>query len=600
MPRQKSQKSQRSQKPQNSVRDSARDTSVPQAQGKRHPFHLEFLNQAQKMAWGAFDQHDVLFLLGSPGVGKTHLACAFAISEILAKRKRKVVLTRPVIEAGGESLGFLPGDLGEKLNPYMIPMFDCMDKMVGTEGPQRDIVGRSIEVAPIAFMRGRAETLDSMLVTPNGLIKMGDIKVNDFVIGSSGKPVKVTGVFPQGKKKIWKINFSDKTSVKCSEDHLWSTMSLNEKRHNKGFTVKTTQEIVKTIKNKNQKVHRMPNLGGPVEFVSREVTIHPYLMGAMLGDGHIRETALKLSTNDQEILEHCAKLLPQGMTFTKQNKYDYNLVLQRNKRNPLLEEFRRYALTGTKSTNKFVPENYKVNSEEVRLEVLRGLMDADGSVFLEKRTNKVRTQFYTTSEQLAQDVMFLVRSLGGFAYCRKREFDESDSHLYEGRVIRHVNSSFVVDIRLEQNPFKIKRKSDKYASGQKPSYVKLIASAEYLGEEECQCISVDADDRLYVTSGFNITHNTFDDSVCIFDEAQNATTAQLKLFMTRFGQNSKIIITGDPNQSDLHPSNQGLMDTVRRLEDLPGVGVIYFKASSIVRHPLIASILERLEDKEKR
>ena len=124
--------------------------------GKRggSPFHLEFKNQAQKMAWGAFDQHDVLFLLGPAGTGKTHLACAFAIGEILAKSKKRIILTRPIVEAG-ESLGFLPGTFDEKVNPYMLPMYDCINKCVGVEGPQRDIINRSIEVAPIAYMRGR-------------------------------------------------------------------------------------------------------------------------------------------------------------------------------------------------------------------------------------------------------------------------------------------------------------------------------------------------------------------------------------------------------------------------------------------------------------
>lgn len=590
------QKSQKTEKPTRSTRAVASETAPKE---KRHPFHIEFLNQPQKLAWAAFDQHDVLFLLGSAGTGKTMLSCAFAISEILAKRKKKIILTRPVVEAG-ESLGYLPGDMGEKVAPYMTPMYDCIQKCVGSEGPQRDIINRSIEVAPLQYMRGRAEVLDSLLVTPTGLTKMGDIKAGDYVIGSSGKPTKVTGVFPQGKKKIWKLTFSDKTFVKCSEDHLWSTMSLYEKTSNKGFTVKTTADIVKTIKNKhNQKVHRMPEIEGPVQFASREVTIPPYLLGVMLGDGHIRETVLKLSTNDQEILDICSKLLPEGMTFSqpsKQRKYDYNIIFKPNKRNPLLGEFRKYSLTGKLSPDKFIPEDYKINSEEVRLEVLRGLMDTDGCVFLEKRRDKVRTQFYTTSYQLAQDVMFLVRSLGGFAYYRKREFDESDSHMYEGQIIRHVHPSYVVDIRLDQNPFKLKRKADKYECGTKPSYVKLISSAEYIGEEECQCISVEADDRLYVTNGFNITHNTFSDAICIFDEAQNATKAQLKLFLTRFGQNSKIIITGDPIQSDLPPMHRGLMDVVKKLEDLPGVGSIYFKPNSIVRHPLIASILERLED----
>jgi phosphate starvation-inducible PhoH-like protein len=118
-------------------------------------FHLEFLNAAQKMAWSAFDQHDVLFLLGAAGTGKTHLACAFAVSELLAHRRRKIVITRPVVEAG-ERLGYLPGDANEKLLPYMMPIYDCVDQCAGPEGPQREIINKSIEIAPLAFMRGRS------------------------------------------------------------------------------------------------------------------------------------------------------------------------------------------------------------------------------------------------------------------------------------------------------------------------------------------------------------------------------------------------------------------------------------------------------------
>ena len=141
------------QKPQRPSRSPKKDNlSTPHA--KKQAFHLEFKNQAQKMAWGAFDQHDVLFLLGAPGSGKTFLACAFAISEVLAKRKKKIILTRPIVEAG-EALGFLPGDLSEKVGPYMMPMYDCIQKCVGLVGPQKEIIERSIEVAPIAYMRGR-------------------------------------------------------------------------------------------------------------------------------------------------------------------------------------------------------------------------------------------------------------------------------------------------------------------------------------------------------------------------------------------------------------------------------------------------------------
>ena len=117
-------------------------------------FHLEFLNQAQKLAWEAFDKHDVLFLIGPAGCGKTMLACAFGISEVISKKKKKIVLTRPIVEAG-ESLGYLPGSFEEKVNPYMLPMYDSIDRCVGRDGPQREIISRSIEIAPVAYLRGR-------------------------------------------------------------------------------------------------------------------------------------------------------------------------------------------------------------------------------------------------------------------------------------------------------------------------------------------------------------------------------------------------------------------------------------------------------------
>ncbi len=98
---------------------------------------------------------DIVVGIGPAGTGKTFLAVAHAISEILAKRKRKLILTRPVVEAG-ESLGFLPGDLAQKLGPYLRPLYDAMDALIPVEAITRLEESRVIEIAPLAYMRGRS------------------------------------------------------------------------------------------------------------------------------------------------------------------------------------------------------------------------------------------------------------------------------------------------------------------------------------------------------------------------------------------------------------------------------------------------------------
>lgn len=117
-------------------------------------FHFELLNTAQKMAFAAFQQHDVIFLLGPAGTGKTFLATAFAIKSLLSKECTKIVLNRPIVESG-ESLGYLPGDFEAKINPYMMPIYDCIDKLASRNTPLQDKIVASSECVPFAYMRGR-------------------------------------------------------------------------------------------------------------------------------------------------------------------------------------------------------------------------------------------------------------------------------------------------------------------------------------------------------------------------------------------------------------------------------------------------------------
>jgi phosphate starvation-inducible PhoH-like protein len=107
-------------------------------------------------------QNDIVFAVGPAGTGKTYLAVARALSEILQKKKRKLILTRPVVEAG-ESLGFLPGDLAQKINPYLRPLYDAMESLIPFEMIARLEETRTIEIAPLAYMRGRSLS-DSFII----------------------------------------------------------------------------------------------------------------------------------------------------------------------------------------------------------------------------------------------------------------------------------------------------------------------------------------------------------------------------------------------------------------------------------------------------
>ena len=108
----------------------------------------------QRQYLEAIDKHDIVFGVGPAGTGKTYLAVAQAVASLLAKKVSRIVLTRPAVEAG-EKLGFLPGDLQEKVNPYLRPLYDALYDMLEADKVERLLERGTIEVAPLAFMRGR-------------------------------------------------------------------------------------------------------------------------------------------------------------------------------------------------------------------------------------------------------------------------------------------------------------------------------------------------------------------------------------------------------------------------------------------------------------
>jgi phosphate starvation-inducible PhoH-like protein len=123
---------------------------VPGAFSKVYP---RTANQALYLR--GLSTHDISMAIGPAGTGKTYLAVAWALREVLTKSRRRLVLTRPVVEAG-ESLGFLPGDLGQKISPYLRPLYDAMEALVPYDVVKRLEENHTIEIAPLAYMRGRS------------------------------------------------------------------------------------------------------------------------------------------------------------------------------------------------------------------------------------------------------------------------------------------------------------------------------------------------------------------------------------------------------------------------------------------------------------
>src|SRR3954452_24542719 len=174
----------------------------------------------QKRYVDAIRQATVTFGVGPAGTGKTFLAIAMAVAPLQRREVNRIILPRPAVEAG-ERLGFLPGDLMAKVDPYLRPLFDAMHDMMDAERVASHLEKGVIEVAPLAFMRGRAQPVDRGVLTPSGFRKIGALRVGDLVIGSDGRPTPVLGVYPQGSKPVFRVTSQDGATTLCCAEHLW-------------------------------------------------------------------------------------------------------------------------------------------------------------------------------------------------------------------------------------------------------------------------------------------------------------------------------------------------------------------------------------------
>lgn len=354
---------------------------------------------------------------------------------------------------------------------------------------------------------GKANPIDSKLLTPNGWIKMGDVKVGDLLIGSDGKSTKVLAVYPQGEKDIYELKFNDNTTAQCCEEHLWNVnsptriYSSNKNIKDYPYQTKTLREIIDSglqFKNGNYK-HHIP-IVKPIEFDEKNLKIDPYVLGCILSNGSITiKNIVGFTLMDNQIINEIQERLPtkHNLVLIKNTKIQYYLSADGN--NNLIDQYlREYKLKGCNSHNKFIPHDYKFSSINQRLEILRGIMDSDGII----SSTGMNIDLTLSSKQLIDDVKFIVQSLGGIVRYKTRtsrckEIDIEPTY-------------HIISIKLSPNiiPFKLNRKVERYVSATKYLPSRAIKQVNYIGKKEAQCITVDAKDNLYLMYDCVVTHNT--------------------------------------------------------------------------------------------
>lgn len=350
---------------------------------------------------------------------------------------------------------------------------------------------------------GKGQPIDSTVLSPFGWVRIGSLEVGDTVIGSNGKAIKVTGVFPRGELDVYRVTFTDGKSLVVDGDHLWAVQSANDQHRGKSFRVMKTSDLIGNLKHANgNNIWRIPVVD-PIELeCGDERLLHPYLLGVLLGDVAAHPSGVRVTTGDTLVPVQVAKCLPPDVRLSSTSvEGEFTLTTEpRSAANPVTEALRSLGLMGLRSHERFVPEAYLFAPVGVRKLLLQGLLDTDG----EARADG-HIEFTSTSLALAKAVEFLVESLGGTTKAIREKqgaYKNKRGERVECRVAYRVTICMPPDV----NPFLAH--ADRYIPRTKYLPNRVIESIEPCGREQVVCISVSAKDRLYVTEHCTVTHNT--------------------------------------------------------------------------------------------
>ncbi len=447
---------------------------------------------------------------------------------------------------------------------------------------------------------GKALRNSSVVYTPNGFIEIGNAKVGEKIIGSDGNVYEIKGVYPQGKKQVYRISFDDGTFVDCCNEHLWCVSTRNDRKHNKKRNGKqsilSTKQMIDNFICLDGRSNYSINFCKPINFSKNEIELDPYLLGVFIGDGNSNlnknSHTLRLSNSEDDVLNKIKSKLPISDDLIYKSKYDYN-IKRKVRNNDISETCKaiiKLELFNKKSFEKFIPKNYLYNSIDIRIELLQGLIDTDGFVTTKGRNS---IEYSTTSKQLCLDILELVRGLGGKAtYTTKKGAYRKNNVRIEARQYYRMYLSLPHQII----PVSSKKHLLKYEC-KKQYHLKFITDIKRTEEyEEMTCISVNSPDNLFITDGHTLTHNTAAAISMIIHPAiqEKKPVAIFSLEMSNFQIGSRIqsyvsgvnvskIVKGQVNMDEIRQISASCVELEKSplfIDDTPNISLIELKSKA--------------------
>ena len=337
------------------------------------------------------------------------------------------------------------------------------------------------------------------VLTPSGWTTIGEIKSGDEVIGSDGLSHAVLEVYEYGERPVYEIEFSDGAKTRADGEHSWAVQTKKMRRNpdserlwgpnghdyrisqGKRWMTRKTYELV-AGKERGVSPDSIP-ICAPVDFVAQELPLHPYVLGALLGDGSFRSVPKDGFVQFTTSSENFAELVGAHADVHKWHDLQWGVHAGR--------AIHVLGLAGVHAAGKFIPEEYLCGSLEQRESLLQGLLDSDGRV----NEHSHSINWSTTSPVMRDQFLGLIRSLGGTA-----EIFSEDAR---------KNPCWRIRVALPNSVTPFRREDKQYAAmmSVRGTPIRYVRSVTPDGTEEVKCLLMDSKDHLYVTDDFIVTSN---------------------------------------------------------------------------------------------